>query len=73
MYNGRDKHFGNARTVKSLTQEIIRRQNLRMSTATEENILTKDRTTIDMVDISDVIHFKAGEKPVRASIWFKYV
>ncbi len=71
LYNGRDKHFGNARTVKSLTQEIIRRQNLRMSTATEENILTKDRTTIDMVDISDVIHFKAGEKPVRASIGFK--
>lgn len=50
VYKGRDKYFGNARSVRKLVQSIIRTQNLRI--ADEEEISPKSANTITIVDVN---------------------
>lgn len=71
LYQSRDKHFGNARTVKNIVQEMIRRHNLRMSALLQEDITTKLKVTIEASDVREVMNLKASEIPTRATIGFR--
>lgn len=71
MYKTRDKHFGNARVARSIVNEAIRRQNLRLSRMDPEQITTKIKLTLEASDFLDVINKKNEEVPVRARIGFK--
>lgn len=71
MYKTRDKHFGNARVARSIVNEAIRRQNLRLSRMDPEQITAKIKLTLEASDFLDVINKKNEEVPVRARIGFK--
>lgn len=71
LYRGRDKHFGNARTVKQIVLEMIRRQNLRLSTIENDEISPRQKSTLEIADIQEVKSIKEAEKPNRVSIGFK--
>jgi SpoVK/Ycf46/Vps4 family AAA+-type ATPase len=55
IYNFRDKYFGNARTVRSIINDIIKKQNLRLAALTP-----KKRKSINLneIDLKDLEHLK---------------
>lgn len=55
LYKVKDKYFGNAREVRKLIEDIVRRQNLRMAD-TEKELRTNE--SIRTVTLKDVEHFK---------------
>ena len=59
IYNSRDKHFGNARTVRQVIGECIKNQNLRLS-----DLASSDRTAMHMetLILSDVMEFEIDSK-----------
>ncbi|MES2138323.1 MAG: AAA family ATPase [Bacteroidota bacterium] len=59
IYNNRDKHFGNARTVRQVIGECIKNQNLRLS-----DLAASDRTPqhLETLILSDVIEFETDSK-----------
>ncbi|MES2285228.1 MAG: AAA family ATPase [Bacteroidota bacterium] len=59
IYNNRDKHFGNARTVRQVIGECIKNQNLRLS-----DLASSDRTArhLETLILSDVIEFETDSK-----------
>jgi hypothetical protein len=68
IYERRDKHFGNARTVRQVVGEAIKNQHLRLAAMKKE-----DRTAAVMETIlfSDVAEFELKEhKAARPSIGF---
>lgn len=50
LHKGRDKYFGNARSVRKLVQSIIRTQNLRI--ADDDEISPRSANTITIVDVT---------------------
>ncbi len=69
IYNFRDKHFGNARTVRQVIGECIKNQNLRLS-----DLASSDRTPqhLETILLSDVIEFEIDSKRSSAgSLGFK--
>jgi len=59
LYKNRDKYFGNARTVRRMVEDVVKRQNLRLAE------LKADERTLEMIqtiDIADVAHLKLEEK-----------
>ena len=66
----RDKHFGNARTVRNVVGECVKNQHLRMSA-----IASKDRTRemLATLELADVMEFEFTEqRSVGSSLGFKY-
>lgn len=59
LYNNRDKHFGNARTVRQVIGECIKNQNLRLC-----DLASSDRTAqhLETLILSDVIEFEIDSK-----------
>lgn len=59
IYNSRDKHFGNARTVRQVIGECIKNQNLRLS-----DLASSDRTAkhLETLILSDVMEFETDSK-----------
>jgi SpoVK/Ycf46/Vps4 family AAA+-type ATPase len=51
IYNFRDKYFGNARTVRNIVTEMIKRQNLRLANLTTTKRKKVDANEIEFVDV----------------------
>ncbi len=54
LYKKRDKYFGNARTMRKLAEESIRKQNLRMASMKKSERTKKIITTLTLKDIKDI-------------------
>ena len=71
LYEYRDKYFGNARTVRSVVQEIIKRQNLRLAALSEKK---RAKVSPQVVELKDVEHLKTDKSDFafnRKRIGFK--
>ena len=55
IYDQRDEHFGNARKVRQIMEEIIRRQNLRMASLPAQN---RNKETMQTITLDDVRDFR---------------
>lgn len=55
IYRQRDQHFGNARLVRQLTQEVIRKQNLRMASTPAQQRNSENIKTIIAADLTKLI------------------
>ena len=67
IYSKRDKYFGNARTIRKFTGDVIRKQNLRVSLKEAEvtnsramNSVTADDIRIAGNEQDDVIYRRRG-------------
>jgi SpoVK/Ycf46/Vps4 family AAA+-type ATPase len=70
IYANRDKHFGNARTVRQVAAEAIKNQNLRLS-----EMASADRTKehLETLTLSDVKEFVLENKRAEgSSLGFKF-
>ncbi|MCU0435710.1 MAG: AAA family ATPase [Bacteroidia bacterium] len=71
LHSGRDKYFGNARTVRQVIEEAVKNQHLRMAslTATE-----RTHDALHTLHMDDVAEFKLGEAASRqrSSLGFRY-
>ena len=54
LYTHRDKHFGNARTVRSLVEDIIKKQNLRLANLAMTEMSKKKQNLIENEDITPI-------------------
>jgi len=70
-YNKRDKFFGNARTVRKIIQEIIKNQNLRVSSEGTVTRRKNQQAAILPEDISPLKDFNERGKISRKSIGFR--
>ncbi len=59
IFKGRDKYFGNAREIRKMIDDIVKKQNLRLASMKAE-----DRTIklMETVTIADVAHFEYKNK-----------
>jgi SpoVK/Ycf46/Vps4 family AAA+-type ATPase len=55
LYEYRDKYFGNARTVRTVVQEAVKNQNLRLAALPVE---ARDATSIHLLTYEDVASFR---------------
>ena len=58
MFESKDKYFGNARVIRSICEEIIRFQNIRLSNLSEDELA---KTNQSMVELEDVYSFVPGK------------
>jgi SpoVK/Ycf46/Vps4 family AAA+-type ATPase len=58
LFETKDKYFGNARIIRSICEEIIRFQNIRLSNLSEEELA---KTNQLMIEFEDVISFVPGK------------
>ncbi|MCC7301848.1 MAG: AAA family ATPase [Bacteroidia bacterium] len=70
LHAGRDKHFGNARTVRNAVGECIKNQHLRMSGIPSAQ---RTREMLEILTLEDVREFEAPEvRSQGSSLGFKY-
>ncbi len=69
MHIGKDKYFGNARTVRALVSDIIRFQNLRLAANRTEEV-KHDIGEIQIVDIQKAIKNKSDQVFKKSTIGF---
>jgi SpoVK/Ycf46/Vps4 family AAA+-type ATPase len=71
LHSGRDKYFGNARTVRQVIEEAVKNQHLRMASLTAAERTADVLRTLTMDDVAE---FKLGEAVAkqRASLGFRY-
>ena len=55
MFNTKDKFFGNARTIRTMVQEIVRNQNIRLSQLSATEWEGVDKNSIILDDLKDLI------------------
>jgi len=67
----RDKYFGNARTVRLLVQDIIRKQNLRLSATLDAEDIVRMKNSIVLNDVVEALQEYANGIVQRAGIGFK--
>lgn len=72
LHNYRDKYFGNARSVRTMVQEIVRRHFLRLA---EQQESTKElQLQRDLITLEDLAHFQFNPNELsfrRAEIGFR--
>lgn len=69
LHENRDKHFGNARTVRQVVAEVIKNQNLRLS-----EMLAAERTKehLETIVLEDITKFKnIQQRSAGSSLGFK--
>ncbi|QQR99136.1 MAG: AAA family ATPase [Sphingobacteriales bacterium] len=66
LYKNKDKFFGNARTVRQTTEDVIKKQNIRMATLDKNS---RTQQAIHTITIDDVQHL-AYKENLRNSIGF---
>lgn len=54
LFDRRDKYFGNARTVRKITEEAVRKQNLRMASLKPKERTKDALKTLTLVDVKDI-------------------
>jgi len=69
LYNTKDKHFGNARTVRQVVAEAIKNQHLRLADMKKEE---RTEEILQTLLLKDVIEFSLEDKKVQGnSLGFK--
>ncbi|MCB0659956.1 MAG: AAA family ATPase [Saprospiraceae bacterium] len=71
LHNKRDKYFGNARTVRKLVLDIIKQQNVRVSTILVENRSTSQIKSITFEDVTSANDIIKGELIQKKMIGFR--
>ncbi len=69
LYDSRDKFFGNARTVRQLVVDVVRKQNLRLASIPSE---LRDKKELSSLSLEDVKHLEIKEDNNRSSLGFKF-
>ena len=69
LYAGRDKFFGNARSVRKMVEKSYRNQELRMASLAKEQRTKKAMATLILEDVQE---FKVGTKARNVGLGFKY-
>lgn len=69
LYAQRDKHFGNARTARQITGEIVMKQNLRLASLPATQ---RDDQALRSLELDDVKHLTAQSGPERGALGFKF-
>lgn len=69
LYEARDKFFGNARTVRQLVGEVVRKQNLRLASIPSEQ---RDKKELSILSIDDVKHLEIKQDNNRPSLGFQF-
>jgi SpoVK/Ycf46/Vps4 family AAA+-type ATPase len=70
LYDSRDKYFGNARSVRKIVEQLVKKQNLRMASLPAEERTQSMMEKITLADLHDIV---PEEKNVqeRKSLGFK--
>ena len=68
LYQERDKHFGNARTVRQVVGESVKNQNLRLASMKKEE---RTKELLETIILDDVKEFEIKEVNQRPKIGFK--
>lgn len=69
LYAQRDKHFGNARTVRQITGEVVMKQNLRLASLPPEE---RGEKQLRSLELDDVKHLTTQSGPERGALGFKF-
>lgn len=69
LYDSRDKFFGNARTVRQLVGDVVRKQNLRLASIPAE---ARDKKALSQLSLDDVKHLEIKEGGNRPALGFKF-
>jgi SpoVK/Ycf46/Vps4 family AAA+-type ATPase len=70
MYNARDKYFGNARSVRKIVEQTVKKQNLRMASLPAEERTPGMMEKISLQDLQDIKPEEKSDKE-RKSLGFK--
>jgi hypothetical protein len=70
LYNSRDKYFGNARTVRRIVEEAIKKQHLRMAALDQEARTRQALGTLSTEDLK-AVSFTEDSKNRRAEVGFR--
>ncbi len=68
LYEERDKHFGNARTVRQVVGESVKNQNLRLASMKKEE---RTKELMEMIIFDDVKEFEIKEINEKPKIGFR--
>jgi SpoVK/Ycf46/Vps4 family AAA+-type ATPase len=71
LYSGRDKYFGNGRSVRKIVEEAVRNQHLRMSGITTSKRTKKMESTLTVKDLSTIQLADDVTKSEKKGIGFK--
>ncbi len=70
IHNNRDKHFGNARTVRGVTGEAIKNQNLRLAGMPASERTPAHLTVLTLADVKE-FDVNTNERAKGSSLGFK--
>ncbi|MBS1486549.1 MAG: AAA family ATPase [Bacteroidetes bacterium] len=68
LHENRDKHFGNARTVRQVVAESVRNQNLRLASMKKEE---RTKELMETIILDDVKEFEIKEVSKKPKLGFK--
>ena len=71
MYEGKDKYFGNGRSVRKIVEEAIRNQHLRMSEMEPAKRTNKMIKTILAKDIDSIAYEDKSKPEVLPTLGFR--
>lgn len=71
LYKGRNKFFGNARSMRKLVEKAFRKHELRMADLPKNKRTKSIMTTLTLDDVKQLVA-EAGEQQSSASIGFKF-
>jgi hypothetical protein len=63
LFDNRDKFFGNARTVRQIVSDSVKRQNLRMASMDANLRTAKDLATLTYDDVKHLRNEPSDDKP----------
>ncbi len=58
LFNSKDRYFGNARLVRSICEEVIRYQNIRLSNLSDQEL---EKVNQNLIELEDVQSFVPGK------------
>jgi len=68
LYDKRDKHFGNARTVRQLAGEVIKKQNLRLASMEASK---RNEEELSTLNFDDVKHLEISKTETKQTLGFR--
>jgi len=68
LYDKRDKHFGNARTVRQMVGEVVKKQNLRLASMEASKRNEEELTTLNF---DDVKHLEISKTETKQTLGFR--
>jgi hypothetical protein len=68
IYDKRDKHFGNARSVRQMVGEVVKKQNLRLAVMDAEKRTPEELATLNF---DDVKHLEIAQTESKQTLGFR--